>query len=648
MTPSAKGANGRSIFVAEKKFAASVHGQAGVSCVDCHADLAKTTDFPHRSGSRPSTAPPATTRPATRTLPPRHRAGGRTPRDRRRSPAPTCHGGHDTDPGQGRGLPIRPGPPGRRLRDAATTTWRRASSPPSTGSCRARERPDPDLPVLPPAGGHRRRDHRRGRIKAVAGAPLHRLPRQGQGRPRTWRPRRRASSRPTSTASTERRSPAATPGRPPASTATARTTCGTASTRLVRSTRCASSRCARAATRRKPRSTRAASTATALRRGNQDAPACTDCHGEHEHPLAEGPDSPRSPPPTSRPASARPATPRCSVTEKWDLPARPHADLRRQLPRPRARGGVVEVANCASCHGTHDILPSSNPASRIAHGEPRADLRRRGLPSRAPTPGSRRARSTSRDRAGAAAPLLDRARSTSSSSSARSAACSLHNLLDFSGSRSGSMQIRRGEIAEPPRRPRALPPDDSRRATAARRPHRELHPARRHRVHAPVSRTPGGSRHPAPALAQRLRAPQPRSPHRGRRSWSRRASIHVGYVAFTGRGRQLVRDSGGGARTCATRRPRSGTTSASPRRSRSSTASATSRRAEYWALVWGTIVMGRHGDDHVVRQHLHRPAHEARLRRRPRDPLLRGVARDARDPRLALLLRDLQPRRSTR
>jgi hypothetical protein len=45
--PSAKRADGRSISVGKDAFAASVHGAAGAACVDCHADLAKTTDFPH-------------------------------------------------------------------------------------------------------------------------------------------------------------------------------------------------------------------------------------------------------------------------------------------------------------------------------------------------------------------------------------------------------------------------------------------------------------------------------------------------------------------------------------------------------------------------------------------------------------------------
>ncbi|HEX5135186.1 MAG TPA: cytochrome c3 family protein, partial [Thermoanaerobaculia bacterium] len=46
--PAAKRANGTSISVSKDKFAASAHGQAGLACVDCHADLAKTQDFPHK------------------------------------------------------------------------------------------------------------------------------------------------------------------------------------------------------------------------------------------------------------------------------------------------------------------------------------------------------------------------------------------------------------------------------------------------------------------------------------------------------------------------------------------------------------------------------------------------------------------------
>ena len=45
--PSLEGGGGRKVAVAVPAFEASVHAQAGASCVDCHADLASATEFPH-------------------------------------------------------------------------------------------------------------------------------------------------------------------------------------------------------------------------------------------------------------------------------------------------------------------------------------------------------------------------------------------------------------------------------------------------------------------------------------------------------------------------------------------------------------------------------------------------------------------------
>ena len=45
--PAATAESGRSIGLDEKKFGASIHGGLGLACVVCHADLAKTKDFPH-------------------------------------------------------------------------------------------------------------------------------------------------------------------------------------------------------------------------------------------------------------------------------------------------------------------------------------------------------------------------------------------------------------------------------------------------------------------------------------------------------------------------------------------------------------------------------------------------------------------------
>ena len=102
----------------------------------------------------------------------------------------------------------------------------------------------------------------------------------------------------------------------------------------------------------------------ALARGVPDVPVCTDCHGEHRILASSDPSSP---------VFAR------------NIPSRTcghcHGDLRLiaeyGLPRDQVpafedsfhglalRAGQIGVANCASCHGVHDILPSSDPRSLV-------------------------------------------------------------------------------------------------------------------------------------------------------------------------------------------------------------------------------------------------------------------------------------------
>lgn len=102
----------------------------------------------------------------------------------------------------------------------------------------------------------------------------------------------------------------------------------------------------------------------ALKNGVRDAPDCTNCHGEH---LILDP---------KNPASALSAANISAQTC-----ARCHADarlaLRYGLPADRVpsyadsyhglalREGSLTAANCASCHGTHDILRSNDPRSTV-------------------------------------------------------------------------------------------------------------------------------------------------------------------------------------------------------------------------------------------------------------------------------------------
>lgn len=102
----------------------------------------------------------------------------------------------------------------------------------------------------------------------------------------------------------------------------------------------------------------------ALARGVDDAPACTDCHGEHA--ILDVAD------PASRVSArnlVRETCARCHadarLSAKYGLPTDNVASFESSFHGLALRGGTTTVANCASCHGVHDILPSSDPRSSI-------------------------------------------------------------------------------------------------------------------------------------------------------------------------------------------------------------------------------------------------------------------------------------------
>ena len=102
----------------------------------------------------------------------------------------------------------------------------------------------------------------------------------------------------------------------------------------------------------------------AVKAGVRDAPVCVDCHGEH---LIVDPKSAGSPL-NAENVSAQTCG-RCHGD--------PRLALRNDLPVDRLpsyaesyhglaiKEGKVTAANCASCHGVHDILPSSDPRSTV-------------------------------------------------------------------------------------------------------------------------------------------------------------------------------------------------------------------------------------------------------------------------------------------
>jgi cytochrome b subunit of formate dehydrogenase len=100
--------------------------------------------------------------------------------------------------------------------------------------------------------------------------------------------------------------------------------------------------------------------------GQTDAPVCTDCHGEHG---ILSPSDPRSP--VSAVHVAEGTCARCHdsevLNEKYGLPAGRLVSFVDSYHGLKSKAGDTRVANCASCHGAHKVLPSGDPASPINH-----------------------------------------------------------------------------------------------------------------------------------------------------------------------------------------------------------------------------------------------------------------------------------------
>jgi cytochrome b subunit of formate dehydrogenase len=98
--------------------------------------------------------------------------------------------------------------------------------------------------------------------------------------------------------------------------------------------------------------------------GIADSPVCTDCHGEHRILAVGAEGSPVSA--TNIPVRVcGPCHSDLRLGEKYGLDADQVPSYEDSFHGLASRGGVQRVANCASCHGVHNILPSSDPASNV-------------------------------------------------------------------------------------------------------------------------------------------------------------------------------------------------------------------------------------------------------------------------------------------
>jgi cytochrome b subunit of formate dehydrogenase len=102
----------------------------------------------------------------------------------------------------------------------------------------------------------------------------------------------------------------------------------------------------------------------AIGRGNWLAPVCTDCHGIH---TIQAPGNPSSS--VSAQALAQITCARCHqgvrLAREFGVPGARVASYQASYHGLASRLGSTVVANCASCHGSHLILASSDPRSTI-------------------------------------------------------------------------------------------------------------------------------------------------------------------------------------------------------------------------------------------------------------------------------------------
>jgi len=99
-------------------------------------------------------------------------------------------------------------------------------------------------------------------------------------------------------------------------------------------------------------------------KGNDDAPVCTSCHGEHTILGKKDPHS-RTAPKNVSATVCQPCHESVQLSAKYGLRSDRFKTFTDSYHGLASRGGSLSVANCASCHGGHDIKSSTDPTSRV-------------------------------------------------------------------------------------------------------------------------------------------------------------------------------------------------------------------------------------------------------------------------------------------
>ena len=104
--------------------------------------------------------------------------------------------------------------------------------------------------------------------------------------------------------------------------------------------------------------------ASALAKGNVDSPTCTRCHGEHDIKSRNDPSATTYSKNLSQQICAS-CHGSVRLAKKYGLASDRFSTFSDSYHGLAVRGGAVEVVNCASCHGSHSIKSQNDPSSNI-------------------------------------------------------------------------------------------------------------------------------------------------------------------------------------------------------------------------------------------------------------------------------------------
>ncbi len=102
---------------------------------------------------------------------------------------------------------------------------------------------------------------------------------------------------------------------------------------------------------------------SAVEKGNKDAPVCINCHGEHDILARSDPASKVNVSNIANTCSACHASE--ALMEQYGVRSVQVQTYKESYHGIATKFGQKKAANCASCHGVHDILPATDPNSRV-------------------------------------------------------------------------------------------------------------------------------------------------------------------------------------------------------------------------------------------------------------------------------------------